>query len=107
MQEDEALIDEAKLDVAEHAGVFAQPLGFDEFGGFFIGEVHLAGFFDQRVELFALQRHLAEGDEGSADVLGHLHKVFPCVGVALALPDDGRDVLGDVAGEAVQCRGPQ
>ncbi len=79
-----------------------EPLGFDQFGGFFIGEVHLAGFFDERVEFFALQRHFAEGDEGSADVLGHLDKVFPRVGIVLALPDDGGNVVGDVAGQAMQ-----
>ena len=102
VQKDQPLVDEAELDVAQHARVFAQPLGLDQFGGFFVGEVHLAGFLDQRVELLALQRHLAEGDKGSAHVLGHLHKVFPCVGIAAALPEDGGNVLGDVAGQALQ-----
>jgi hypothetical protein len=47
VQEDDALVDEAELDVADFAGVFLQPLRFDELGGFFVGEVELAGFFDQ------------------------------------------------------------
>ena len=47
MQKDQALVDEAELDVAEHAGVLAQPLRFHQFGGLFVGEVHLAGFFDR------------------------------------------------------------
>ena len=102
VQEDQALVDKAQLDVAEVAGVLAQPLRLHQFRGLFVGEVHLPGFFDQRVQFLALQRHLAEGHEGSADVLGHLHKVFPCVGVALALPHNGGNVLGDVAGQAFE-----
>ena len=35
-------------------------------------------------------------------MLGHLDEVFPGVGVALAFPQDGGDVVGDVAGKAVQ-----
>ncbi len=54
VQENEALVDEAELNVAEVAGVLAQPLGFDQFGGLFIREVHLAGFFDEGVEFIAL-----------------------------------------------------
>jgi len=64
-------------------------------------EIHFAGFFGEGVKLFALERHLAEGDEGSAHVLGHLDKIFPGVGVVIAFPYDGRNVLGYVAGEAV------
>jgi hypothetical protein len=75
-------------------------LSFHQFGGLFVGEVHLPGFLDQRVQLLALQRHLAEGDKGSAGVLGHLHKIFPCVGVASTLPNNGGDVLGDVTGKS-------
>jgi len=101
VQEDESLIDKAKLDVTDHAGVFAEPLRFDEFSGFFIREVHFAGFFDEGIKLFAFEGHFTEGDEGSADVLGHLDKVFPCVGVAAALPDNGGYVLSDVTREAV------
>ena len=35
-------------------------------------------------------------------MLGHLHKVFPRVGIAAAFPEDGGNVFGDVAGKAVQ-----
>ena len=101
MQEDEALIDEAKLDVTKHAGILAQPLSFNQLGGLFIRKVHFAGFLGERIELFAFERHLTESNEGGTDVLGHLDKVFPCVGVAVSFPNNGRDVLSDVTREAV------
>ena len=58
-------------------------------------------FLDQRIQLFALQRHLAEGDERRAHMLRHLDEVLPRVGIVLALPHNGGDVLGNVAGQAV------
>src|SRR5579863_2932552 len=56
VHEDDALVDEAELNIAELAGVFAQPLGLDHLCGLIVGEVHLAGFLDESVKLFVVQR---------------------------------------------------
>lgn len=77
MQKDYALVDEAELDVTEHSGVLPEPLGFDELGGFLVGVVHLVGFFDEGVELFAPEHDLTEGHEWRARMFGHLDEVFP------------------------------
>ena len=100
VQEHQALVDEAELNVAEHAGVLAQPLRLDQLGGFLIGEVHLAGFFDERFELFAFQRHLAEGDEGSARRAWPSPQSLSRRRGWSCLPKNGRNVFGDIAGQA-------
>ena len=49
------------------------------------------------VEFFALQEHFAERDKRRADVLGHLHEVFPRIGIVFAFPHDRGNVFRDVA----------
>ena len=94
-----ALVDEAELNVADHAGVFAQPSALRRARCFLIGEVHLAGLFDEVIEFFTIEPHFAEGDEGRTDVFGHFHKIFPRVGIAFAFPHDRGNVFGDVSGK--------
>ena len=97
VQEDDALVDETQLYVTDHSRILAQPLRLNQFRGFLIGKVHLAGLFDEAVEFFALQAHFAEGDERCADALGHLDEVFPRIGIGFAFPHNGGNIFGDVA----------
>ncbi len=94
VQKHNALVHKPKLHVSQHTHVLAQPLRFDQFRRFLVGEVHLPGLFNQRVQFLAFQRHFAEGDKRRAYMFRHLHEVFPRIGIALAVPQHRRDVFG-------------
>jgi len=93
-------MDEAELDVSQLADVVDQGLSFLDVGALFVGIVEVLELFEEQLEVFFFERHVAHGDKGCVGGLGCLDKVFPAIGVGFIFPHDAGNIFANVAGES-------
>ena len=98
-QEHNALVGEAKLQVACLADVLDQGFSVVDVNLFLFRKVVFAQLLEQDGDVRFLEDDLAHGDKGSAGGLGVFNKVFPGVRVVLFIKN-GRNLFGDISGKA-------
>ena len=82
MQEDDALVDKAELDVADFADVVDEGLRFFDFGAFFVGEVEVLQLFEEQLEVFFFERTSLMVTKGAPAALAVSTKSFQLSGLS-------------------------
>jgi hypothetical protein len=97
--EHDALMGEAKLEVADFADVVDEVFGVVQLGGLVVREGLVAELVEEDGDVGFFEDDFAHGDEGGTGCFGVFYEVFPAVGVFF-LEDDGGYFFGYVSVES-------